>query len=421
MPTSTSHRTTADLLSTPELVAALTLRDLTDPAQGPHAAQLLLDAVTSTLSRLWGCPVRSVRPGPLVAVADNYDRLGYRTDDVTRARRYTRYASPTTMLRSHTSAAMPHELDRYRAVAAERARARLDGRRAPAVDELLVAPGLVHRRDVVDRTHVGAPYQVDLWRIRTLRTDRASDREALLAMAGAVVQAVLPGASWRAVPTTHPYTTDGLQVDVEVGGEWLELAECGLVAPAVLRGSGLDPIGWSGLALGLGLDRAVMLRKGVDDIRWLRSAHPRAASQMLDLEPWRPVSTLPAARRDLSVVLDRDAVDPPAGGPLLDEEVLGDRVRTALGERASDLERVQVVAVTAHEDLPPRVQERLGTVPGQVNALLRLVLRPLERTLTSWEADLARDAVYRALHCGPHAELARPCAGGELGGSAPSL
>ena len=38
---------------------------------------------------------------------------------------------------------------------------------ATSFDELIVAQGLVYRRDAVDRSHVGAPHQVDLWRIRS--------------------------------------------------------------------------------------------------------------------------------------------------------------------------------------------------------------------------------------------------------------
>src|SRR4029079_203349 len=98
---------------------------------------------------------------------------------------------------------------------------------------------------------------------------------------------VLPGARWRRTPATHPYTTGGAQVDVEVEGRWLELAEGGLVPADLLVRCGLDPDRWSGLALGMGLDRALMLRKGIDDIRLLRAIEPRIADQLLDLEPWR--------------------------------------------------------------------------------------------------------------------------------------
>src|SRR5206468_3606230 len=143
----------------------------------------------------------------------------------------------------------------------------------------------------------------------------------LLDMVGGLVGAVLPGARWRTRPASHPYTTGGRQIDVRTGDGWVELAECGLVAPPVLATAGLDPQRHAGLALGMGLDRALMLRKGVPDIRLLRAADPRVAGQMLDLDPWRPVSALPPVRRDLSLVL--------TGEP--DEELVGDRVRTALG------------------------------------------------------------------------------------------
>ena len=53
----------------------------------------------------------------------------------------------------------------------------------------------------------------------------------------------------------------------------------------------------------MGLERALMLRKAIPDIRYLRARDPRIAAQMLTLEPWRHVSPLPPARRDISVVV----------------------------------------------------------------------------------------------------------------------
>jgi phenylalanyl-tRNA synthetase alpha chain len=367
-------------LTPPDLVAALSVRDLTDPAAGPHAVQALLDAAVDALVARWGCAVQAHRPSPLVAVEDNYDRLGYDPAAATRAGRYSRYVSDTVMLRSHTSAGVPPAL---RALAA-----RPD---SPA-DVLLVLPGLTYRRDVVDRLHVGTPHQLDLWRIVRGPAVTAHD---LLDMVDTVVAAVLPGARWRAEPAEHPYTTGGLQIDVQTPDGWVELAECGLAGPHVLERAGLDPTDHSGLALGMGLDRALMLRKGVPDIRLLRAGDPRIADQMRDLRPWRPVSALPAVRRDLSIVVDGTAVDP---------ELLGDRVRTALGPDADALESLDVLTTTPHEELPPPARTRLGTRPGQLNALLRLVLRPVDQTLTDAEANAVRDRVYAAVHEGPHHE-----------------
>ncbi|MDR2997827.1 MAG: hypothetical protein LBU78_06885 [Microbacterium sp.] len=368
----------ADHLTPAQLCRALALRDLTDPAQGAHALQTLLDSVVAALASEWGSSVRPVRNSPVVPVRENYDRLGYGRGDVTRARRYTRYISPTVMLRSHTSAELPAALEDY----AER----------DEVDELIVAPGLVYRRDAVDRTHVGEPHQVDLWRIRS--AGDTSD-EDMLTMVGRLVETVLPGAEWRTTDVVHPYTVGGRQIDVLHDGQWLELAECGRIHPDVLRGSGLDPERWSGLALGMGLERALMLRKGIPDIRYLRAADPRIAGQMLDLDPWQHVSPLPAARRDISVVLSAEQ----------DEETLGDRVRTALEDDADVVESVEVLSRTAHERLPEAARSRLGTTVGQENLLLRIVLRPIDRTLTSDEANAIRNTIYRAVHEGPVLEL----------------
>ena len=73
-----------DLLDAEALRRALSLRDLTDPAAGPHALQLLLDALTIHLAERWGCAVRVHRECPLVSVAENYDRLRYAPDGAAR-------------------------------------------------------------------------------------------------------------------------------------------------------------------------------------------------------------------------------------------------------------------------------------------------------------------------------------------------
>ena len=368
-------------LSTENLTAALQLRDLTDPAHGKHAMQQLLGNVVDALTQSWAIPARWVRTSPLVAVEDNYDRLGFDPAAVTREARYTRYVSPTVMLRSHTTAALPGLLRQMAPDAVS--------------DELNVVPGLVYRRDTIDRTHVGEPHQVDLWRLSSTARLGPDDLTQMLAI---VVEAVLPGAAWRAVPAEHPYTVTGRQLDVYVNGDWLELAECGLAAPGLLSSSGLDPNRWSGLAFGMGLDRALMLRKGIDDIRTLRGSEPRIQTQMSDLSRWRPVSTLPPISRDISIVIAADQ----------DDETIGDKIRDSLADRIDDIETVTVVARTPHEALPVAARDRLGTQPGQVNALVRIVIRPLSRTLTDEEANQLRDQIYLAVHEGPNLELITP-------------
>ena len=353
-------------LSSAELIRAMCLRDLTDPAAGPHAMQRLLAEVCAALP----APVVVHRASPIVSVADNYDRLGYPAGGAARDARYTRYVCDGALLRTQTSAMRPPLL---RALAA-----------APPDDVVLACPGLVYRRDVIDRLHVGEPHQVDLWRI----SRSPIGEPALEAMIAAVVGAALPGMQWRTLPALHPYTTHGRQIDVAVGGEWIEIGECGLASPALLALSGLAA--YAGLAMGLGLDRLLMLRKGIDDIRLLRASDPRIASQLLDLAPYRPVSMQPPVRRDLSLVV----------GEQRDAETLGDQVRSALGDRADLVEAVELLSTTPYGELPAAAVARLGIAPEQYNVLVRVTLRALDRTLTHDECNTLRDDIYTALHEG---------------------
>ncbi len=376
---------------TPDALArALHLRDLTDPLQGAHAMQHIVDLLHESLARRWRCRRRLHRVSPLVTVDDNYDRLGYPPDGAARDARYTRYVTRRTLLRTQTSAVVPGLL---RSLALD-----------PPGDVLLVCPGLVYRRDAIDRLHTGEPHQVDLWRVKRGRLDPGDLRD----MIRTVVAAALPGHRHRVAAADHPYTIGGLQVDVEAGGTsaghtsagrtWVEIGECGMAAPAILEAAGHDPAQTTGLAMGLGLDRILMVRKGVGDIRLLRAEDPRIARQMLDLDPYVPVSDQPPIRRDLSIAAPQDA----------SAEEIGGRIRAALGDRLDQLESADVLAQTPYEDLPAAAHERMGLGPGQKNVLLRLVIRHPVRTLTRGEANELRDLVYRAVHQGSRMEWAAP-------------
>lgn len=358
-----------------QLRAALAVRDLTDPAHGAHAMQLVCDALGQALAAAWRAELRVVRASPIVTARDNYDRLYYPPEGVARDARYTRWIGPGVLLRTQTSAVIPPVLDAL-------------ARDPTWRDVVVVCPGLVYRRDCIDRHHVGEPHQVDLWRIR--RGGGALGDGDLRAMIELVVNTALPGWGWRAVAASHPYTEGGLQIDAAREGDWLEIGECGLAAPRVLGDAGIDVTTTTGLAMGLGLDRLVMLRKDIPDIRLLRARDPRIADQMQDLAPYRAVSAMPPVSRDLSIAVD-------AGDTAED---LGDRVRAALGERASAVESVEVVSETPHDALPLAARSRIGLAPGQNNLLVRVVLRDLERTLTAGEANALRDRIYAAIHRG---------------------
>ena len=85
----------------------------------------------------------------------------------------------------------------------------------------------------------------------------------------------------RVRPSFFPFTEPSAEVDVTCylcGGKgcrvckksgWLEIMGCGMVHPNVMRNCGIDPETWSGYAFGMGVDRTVLLRYKIDDIRLL--------------------------------------------------------------------------------------------------------------------------------------------------------
>jgi phenylalanyl-tRNA synthetase alpha chain len=358
-------------MTTSTLNADLALRDLTDPRTGPHAVQRMIDEILRAVAARYRGDLRLERGERIVAVADNYDRLGYGADARARDKRYTRYVDETRMLRSQTSALIPPVLRR---LAADQ-----------QYEATVACPGLVYRRDVIDRLHTGTPHQMDLWHLTT--TPSGDSRAELLELVATVLGAALPEVRWRALEAEHPYTEDGLEIEACVAGQWVEVGECGRAGRRVLAGAGLPPY-VRGLALGLGLDRLVMLRKGVPDIRLLRSADPRVARQMLDLTPWRPVSAHPPARRDVSVAMRAGVT----------AEEVGDLVRQSLGDDARLVEEIAIRSVTSPPALPAAARERLGIRPDEVNVLLRVVLRDLDGSIPGEVANDLRDRIYTALH-----------------------
>lgn len=350
---------------------SLVLADLTDPATGPHAMQSMLGDVVGALREAWRCPAIVRRASPLISLEENYARLHYPVDGAAADARYTRYLDASTVLRTQMSALIPGLLH-------EIAPADID-------DVLLVCPGLVYRRDRIDWRSTGEPHQLDLWRVAS----KPFGRPALEEMIGIVLNAAAPGRESRLNPVQHPYTIDGLEIEVRDGDRWLEVGECGLALPAILREASL-PTHVSGLAMGLGLDRLLMLRKGIDDIRLLRATDARISSQMRDLEPYRPVSSMPPIRRDLSVAV----------GSGITAEDLGDRVRDALGADATAVEEVAILSDEPIDDLPMAARARLGARPGQRNLLVRVVLRHPEHTLKDSEANRLRNEIYVAIHEG---------------------
>jgi phenylalanyl-tRNA synthetase alpha chain len=334
---------------------------LTNPANGIHAINLIVYKIAEALYKS-GYPEPTIwRSSPITTVADNFDKLYFPSDSLSRSPKYTRYLGDGSLLRTHTTAIMPELLSH------------LQG------EQLILHPGICYRRDVVDKGHVGEPHQMDVW---WMHRDVTYNVSTLVQFIETILYAVLPGVSYRLNETSHPYTRNGLEIEVLVNGKWIEVGECGEVHPDLLRSHS------SGLASGWGLDRLAMLVKGIDDIRLLRSTHPRIAVQMTNLEPYCQVSNQPSISRDMSIVTNRDT----------ELEDICEQIIEALSNDAELLESVDILSQTHYHQLPPQAIQRLGIQPNQKNLLVRMTLRSLHSSITNQKANILRDLVYRKIH-----------------------
>ena len=148
----------------------------------------------------------------------------------------------------------------------------------------VVAPGRVFRNDALDATHSPVFGQVEGLCVDEGIT-MAHLRGTLEAYAAAMFGTHLAS---RLRPSYFPFTEPSAELDITcfacLGvGEcrvcssegWIEVGGCGMVNPAVLVACGVDPERYSGFAFGMGLDRTLMFRHGITDIRDLYEGDQR--------------------------------------------------------------------------------------------------------------------------------------------------
>ncbi|MDR1032981.1 MAG: phenylalanine--tRNA ligase subunit alpha, partial [Candidatus Nomurabacteria bacterium] len=79
-------------------------------------------------------------------------------------------------------------------------------------------------------------------------------------------------------PFTEPSIEFAIEKPASIGGkagEWLELVPGGMIHPNVLKSADIDPNEYRGFAWGLGIERLVMLKYGIEDIRHFESGRLR--------------------------------------------------------------------------------------------------------------------------------------------------
>ncbi|MEV7693974.1 phenylalanine--tRNA ligase subunit alpha [Microbacterium sp. NPDC089189] len=195
----------------------------------------------------------------------NFDALNFDVDHPARQMQDTFFVDPVDrhlVMRTHTS---PVQV-----------RSMLD-RELPVY---VVCPGRVYRTDEYDATHLPVFSQFE-----GLVIDKGITMAHLKGTLDHVARQLFgPEAKTRFRANFFPFTEPSAELDLwhptfKGGARWIEWGGCGMVNANVLRAAGIDPEEYSGFAFGMGIERTLMFRSDVKDMRDMAEGDVRFSEQ----------------------------------------------------------------------------------------------------------------------------------------------
>ncbi|MGH3355643.1 MAG: phenylalanine--tRNA ligase subunit alpha [Nocardioidaceae bacterium] len=251
--------------------------DVTLPSdRDPQGARHPLTTIAERIADVFVAMGWEVAEGPeLEAEWLNFDALNLGPDHPARTMQDTFWIEPANsglVLRTHTSPVQ--------------ARTMLE--REPPI--YVICPGRTFRTDELDATHTPVFHQVE-----GLAVDEGLSMAHLKGTLDHFAAAMFgEGISTRFRPSYFPFTEPSAEVDLVCfvcrntrpavescrtcrGEGWIEWGGCGVVNPRVLVACGVDPERYSGFAFGMGLERTLMFRHGIADMRDLVEGDVRFA------------------------------------------------------------------------------------------------------------------------------------------------
>lgn len=195
----------------------------------------------------------------------NFDALNFDADHPARALQDTFFVDPVEshlLLRTHTSPVQIRSLL---------------SRELPVY---VVAPGRVYRSDELDATHTPVFHQIE-----GIAIDKGLTMAHLRGTLEHLARAMFGDeAKIRLRANYFPFTEPSAELDIWhptfIGGaRWIEWGGCGMVNPTVLRAAGINPEEYQGFAFGMGIERTLMFRNNVQDMRDMVEGDVRFALQ----------------------------------------------------------------------------------------------------------------------------------------------
>jgi phenylalanyl-tRNA synthetase alpha chain len=132
----------------------------------------------------------------------------------------------------------------------------------------IIVPGRCYRHEATDATHEANFFQLEGFMI-----DKNTTFANLIGSLKHFAKEIFgDDIKIRFTPSYYPFVEPGMDMGIwwENGkgkGKWLEILGSGMIHPKVLENMKIDPEIWSGFAFGMGIDRLMMIKTGVNDIR----------------------------------------------------------------------------------------------------------------------------------------------------------
>ena len=221
-----------------------------------HPVSVVLDEIKDAFVSMG----YSIADGPEVEYDYyNFEALNIPKSHPARDTQDTFYFSPEMLLRTQTSSVQIRTMEK----------------RKPPIK--ILAPGRVYRIDEIDATHSPVFHQIE-----GLVVDKGITMAPLKGALDSMAKKLFgENVTTRIRPDYFPFTEPSAEISVSCfmcGGEgcpfcknegWVEIGGAGMVNPKVLEGCGIDSSEYTGFAFGMGLERLVMRRYRITDIRML--------------------------------------------------------------------------------------------------------------------------------------------------------